>query len=544
MGKTINGSTLRKMFLNAFSLVEENRKNIDALNVFPVPDGDTGTNMSLTLKSAVSEMNACESNTIESICVAFNRGALKGARGNSGVITSQIIKGICSVLMSNETEITLKDFAKAMQNGSDMAYKAVTVPKEGTILTIIKAMAEKAKQAAKLAKSFEDFLNEIISHGETTLQMTPDMLPVLKKAGVVDAGGRGLVFIFSGFYKALTGEMADVQFVDNVEKDVTSEDIHVNYQSLADIKFAYCTEFFVINIYEKTTDADINTLRSRLMEIGDCVLCIGDLQLIKVHVHTNEPNRALGYALQLGELNGVKIENMLEQNRQLRKQQEKVPDKEFGMISVAAGEGLSNVFKDIDVDYIISGGQTMNPSANDIATAADKVNAKNIFVFPNNKNIIMSAEQANDITDKNLIIIPTRSIPEGVSAILAFDPNASVEENKSNMLDAIANVKSGSVTYAVRTTNVDGLEVKVGDIMGLDEHSVLTTGKDVLDTTIDLIDKIITSDSSNITLFYGEGITEEDSSNLQSKLEEKYPEVDISMVYGGQPVYYYIISVE
>lgn len=544
MGKTINGSTLRKMFLNAFSLVEENKKNIDALNVFPVPDGDTGTNMSLTLKSAVSEMNACESNTIESICVAFNRGALKGARGNSGVITSQIIKGICSALMSNETEITLKDFAKAMQNGSDMAYKAVTVPKEGTILTIIKAMAEKAKQAARSAKSFEDFFNEIIMHGETTLQMTPDMLPVLKKAGVVDAGGRGLVFIFSGFYKALTGEMADVQFVDNVEKDVTSEDIHVNYESLADIKFAYCTEFFVINIYEKTTDADINTLRSRLMEIGDCVLCIGDLQLIKVHVHTNEPNRALGYALQLGELNGVKIENMLEQNRQLRKQQGKVPDKEYGMISVAAGEGLNNVFKDIDVDYIISGGQTMNPSANDIATAADKVNAKNIFVFPNNKNIIMSAEQANDITDKNLIIIPTRSIPEGVSAILAFDPNTSVEENKSNMLDAMANVRSGSVTYAVRTTNVDGIDVKVGDIMGLDEHTVLTTGKDIIDTTVDLVDKLVKSDSSNITLFYGEGVTEEDSSNLQSKLEEKYPDIDISVVFGGQPVYYYIVSIE
>lgn len=544
MGKTINGSTLRKMFLNAFSLVEENKKNIDALNVFPVPDGDTGTNMSLTLKSAVSEMNACESNTIESICVAFNRGALKGARGNSGVITSQIIKGICSALMSNETEITLKDFAKAMQNGSDMAYKAVTVPKEGTILTIIKAMAEKAKQAARSAKSFEDFFNEIIMHGETTLQMTPDMLPVLKKAGVVDAGGRGLVFIFSGFYKALTGEMADVQFVDNVEKDVTSEEIHVNYESLADIKYAYCTEFFVINIYEKTTDADINTLRSRLMEIGDCVLCIGDLQLIKVHVHTNEPNRALGYALQLGELNGVKIENMLEQNRQLRKQQEKVPDKEYGMISVAAGEGLNNVFKDIDVDYIISGGQTMNPSANDIATAADKVNAKNIFVFPNNKNIIMSAEQANDITDKNLIIIPTRSIPEGVSAILAFDPNTSVEENKSNMLDAMANVRSGSITYAVRTTNVDGIDVKVGDIMGLDEHTVLTTGKDIIDTTVDLVDKLVKSDSSNITLFYGEGVTEEDSSNLQSKLEEKYPDIDISVVFGGQPVYYYIVSIE
>lgn len=544
MGKTINGSTLRKMFSSAFSLVEENKKNIDALNVFPVPDGDTGTNMSLTLKSAVAEMNACESNTIESICVAFNRGALKGARGNSGVITSQIIKGICSVLMSNESEIAIKDFAKAIQNGSDMAYKAVTVPKEGTILTVIKAMAEKAKQASRSAKSFEDFFNQIIVHGETTLQMTPEMLPVLKKAGVVDAGGRGLVYIFSGFYKALTGEMTNVEFVNNVEKDVTSEEMHVNYQSLADIKYAYCTEFFVINIYEKTTDADINTLRSRLMEIGDCVLCIGDLQLIKVHVHTNEPNRALGYALQLGELNGVKIENMLEQNRQLRKQQEKVPDKEYGMIAVAAGEGLNNVFMDLDVDYVISGGQTMNPSANDIATAADKVNAKNIFVFPNNKNIIMSAQQANDITDKNLIVIPTKSIPEGVSAVLSFDSTCSIDENKANMFDAMANVKSGSVTYAVRTTNVDGLDVKVGDIMGLDQHTVRTIGKDVCDTTIDLIDKILCPDSSNITLFYGEGVTEEDAGILQSKIEDKYPNVDVSMVYGGQPVYYYILSIE
>ena len=544
MIKTINGAALRKMFLNAFSLVEENKKNIDALNVFPVPDGDTGTNMSLTLKSAVTEMNACESNTIESICVAFNRGALKGARGNSGVITSQIIKGICSVLMAKEEDINLKDFAKAIQTGSDMAYKAVTVPKEGTILTVIKAMAEKAKQASRSAKCFEDFFNDIIAHGEATLQMTPDMLPVLKKAGVVDAGGRGLVFIFSGFYKALTGEMTEVEFINNIEKDVTSEDMHVNYQSLADIKYAYCTEFFVINIYEKTTDADINALRSRLMEIGDCVLCIGDLQLIKVHVHTNEPNRALGYALQLGELNGVKIENMLEQNRQLRKQQEKEPLKEYGMISVAAGDGLNSVFKDIDVDYVISGGQTMNPSANDIATAADKVNAKNIFVFPNNKNIIMSAQQANDITDKNLIVIPTKSIPQGVSAILSFDGTASVQENKENMLDAIANVHSGSVTYAVRTTNVDGIDVKVGDIMGLDEHTVLTTGTDITDTTIELISKIVKSDSSNITLFYGEGVTEEDTANLLSKLEEKYPDIDISVVFGGQPVYYYIISVE
>ena len=543
MVKTINGSTLRKMFASAFSLVEENKNDVDALNVFPVPDGDTGTNMSLTLKSAATEMNNCESNSIESICVSFNRGALKGARGNSGVITSQIIKGICSVLMSNESEIEIKSFAKAIQNGAEMAYKAVTVPKEGTILTIIRAMAEKSKQAVK-AKSFEEFFTEVLAYGEETLQRTPDMLPVLKKAGVVDAGGRGLMFIFSGFYKALTGEMAEVEFVNNVEKDVTSEEIHVNYQSLADIKYAYCTEFFVINIFEKTTDADINTLRSRLMEIGDCVLCIGDLQLIKVHVHTNEPNRALGYALQLGELNGVKIENMLEQNRQLRKKVEKEPAKEYGMIAVAAGDGLNSVFKDIDVDYVISGGQTMNPSANDIATAADKVNAKNIFIFPNNKNIIMSAEQANDITDKNIIVVPTRSIPEGITAVLTFDANSSIEENVDNMKEAITNVRSASVTYAVRTTNVDGIDVSVGDIMGLDERSVLTTGQNVAETTAELISKIITEDSSNITLFYGEGVTEEDAAELQSKLEEKFTSVDISVVFGGQPVYYYIISIE
>ena len=544
MGKTINGSTLRKMFANAFSLVEDKKKDIDALNVFPVPDGDTGTNMSLTLKSAVAEMNGCESNSIESVCVSFNRGALKGARGNSGVITSQIIKGISSVLMSIENEIQIKDFAKAIQAGSEMAYKAVTLPKEGTILTIIRAMAEKSKQACKNAKTFEEFFTEVLAHGEATLQMTPEMLPVLKKAGVVDAGGRGLMYIFSGFYKAITGEMTEIEFVDNVEKDLTSEELHVNYESLADIKFGYCTEFFVINIYEKTTEADINTLRTRLMEIGDCVICVGDLQLIKVHVHTNEPNRALGYALQLGELSGVKIENMLEQNRQLRKKQEKVPMKEYGMIVVAAGEGLSNVFKDIDVDYVISGGQTMNPSANDIATAADKVNAKNIFVFPNNKNIIMSAEQANDITDKNIIVVPTRSIPEGISAVLAFDANSSIDENKENMNEVISTVRSGSVTYAVRTTNVDGIDVKVGDIMGLDEHSVLTTGNNVTDTTIELVEKLVTSDSSNITLFYGEGVTEEDTANLQAKLEEKFTNVDISIVFGGQPVYYYIISVE
>ena len=409
MQKTINGVTLRKMLVTSYSLLEENKDNIDALNIFPVPDGDTGTNMTLTLKSAVAEMNACESSTIEALSVAFNRGALKGARGNSGVILSQIIKGMFSELMKS-TEITMKDFARACEKGCETAYKAVTVPKEGTILTIIKAIAESAKQNVK-SDSFQDYLHKIIADAEKMLQMTPDMLPVLKKAGVVDAGGRGLVVIFSGMYKMLAGEMVNVEFVDKVEKDVTSEENHVNYESLADIHFAYCTEFFIINIYEKTTEADINSLRQHLLEIGDCVLCIGDLQLVKVHVHTNEPNKALGYALQLGELNGVKIENMLEQNRQLRKNAKKEEElKEYGIVAVAAGDGLNNVFKDIDVDYVISGGQTMNPSANDIATACDAVKAKTVFVLPNNKNIVMSAEQANDITSCEVVVIPTNTI--------------------------------------------------------------------------------------------------------------------------------------
>ncbi|MBQ7798373.1 MAG: DAK2 domain-containing protein [Clostridia bacterium] len=544
MQKTINGATLRKMLVTSYSLLEENKDNIDALNIFPVPDGDTGTNMSLTLKSAVTEMNACESSTIEAISVAFNRGALKGARGNSGVILSQIIKGMFSELMKSAEAITMKDFARACEKGCETAYKAVTVPKEGTILTIIKAIAESAKQNVK-SDTFQNYLHKIIEDAEKMLQMTPDMLPVLKKAGVVDAGGRGLVVIFSGMYKMLAGEMVNVEFVDKVEKDVTSEENHVNYESLADIRYGYCTEFFIINIHEKTTEADINSLRQHLLEIGDCVLCIGDLQLVKVHVHTNEPNKALGYALQLGELNGVKIENMLEQNRQLRKNAKKEEElKEYGIVAVAAGDGLNNVFKDIDVDYIISGGQTMNPSANDIATACDAVKAKTVFVLPNNKNIIMSAEQANDITSCKVVVIPTKTIPEGISAALAFDRNATVEENKEMMTEVISSVKSGSVTYAVRSTNIDGLDLHEGEVIGLDKHNILVHGNNIEDTTDQLIQKLVTNDTMNITLFYGEGVTSEQAEQFLATLELKYANCDVSMIEGGQPVYYYLISVE
>ena len=543
MQKTINGATLRKMLITSYSLLEENKSSVDALNVFPVPDGDTGTNMTLTLKSAVTEMNACEGNSIEALCVAFNRGALKGARGNSGVILSQIIKGMFSEIMKCTEVITTKDFARACNKGCETAYKAVTVPKEGTILTIIKAIAESAKQNVK-ADSFETFLHSIITDAEQALQMTPDLLPVLKKAGVVDAGGRGLVIIFSGMYKMLAGEMINIDFVDKVTVDVTSEENHVKYESLADIRFAYCTEFFIINIFEKTTEADINSLRQHLLEIGDSVLCIGDLQLVKVHVHTNEPNKALGLALQLGELSGVKIENMLQQNRELRKNSKKEELNEYGIVAVAAGDGLSNVFKDIDVDYVISGGQTMNPSANDIATACDAVKAKTVFVLPNNKNIIMSAEQANDITSCNVVVIPTKSIPEGITSALAFDRNASIEENKEMMTEAIESVKSGAVTYAVRSTEIDGMSVKEGEIIGLDKHSILTKGDNIEDTTDQLIQKLVTNDTMNITLFYGDSVTQEQAEQFLSTLEVKYANCYVSMIESGQPVYYYLISVE
>ena len=542
MQKTINGAMLRKMLVTSYSLLDENKENVNNLNVFPVPDGDTGTNMTLTLKSAVTEMNACDGNTIESLSVAFNRGALKGARGNSGVILSQIIKGMFTTLMKCQ-EITIKDFAKACESGKEMAYKAVTVPKEGTILTIIRAIADSAKANIKM-DSFDDYLHAIIEDAETMLQQTPDMLPQLKKAGVVDAGGRGLVLIFSGLYKTLTGEMVNIEFNNEVEIDVTAEENHTNFDNIADIEFGYCTEFFVINIFEKTTEADINTLRQRLLEIGDCVLCLGDLQLIKVHVHTNEPNKALGYALQLGELSGVKIENMLQQYREFKKKNQKEELKEYAIVAVAAGDGISNVFKDLDVDYVISGGQTMNPSANDIATACDSVKAKNVFVLPNNKNIIMSAEQANDITSSNVVVIPTKSIPEGISAALAFDSTASLDENTNNMVEAFQNVRSGAVTYAVRNTNIDGLDLKEGEIIGLDNHAILTKSEHIEEATEELIEKLITEETMNVTLFYGNGVSSEEAEAFLSKLEEKHTNFDISVVPGGQPVYYYLISVE
>ena len=543
MQKVISGALLRKMIVGGASLLEQNKKMVDALNVFPVPDGDTGTNMFLTMKSAVNEVNNCMNNNVDSLCEAFSKGALRGARGNSGVITSQIIKGFCSVL-KNCSEITTKQFAKAIQEGANVAYKAVTKPKEGTILTVIRIMAESAIDTAKKNSTFENFLKIVLDKGEEVLQQTPEMLPVLKKAGVVDAGGRGLIVIFTGFYKVLMGEELDFVFEDAPIK-ASVEDVVPDLNNIPEIEFGYCTEFMIINMHKKTTEADIDKLREKLMQIGDSVLCIGDLLLVKVHVHTNEPNVALGYALELGELFNLKIENMREQNRELkRKAQQKVDLKEHGMIAVAPGSGIADLFKDLSVDQIIKGGQTMNPSAEDIANAADKVPAKNVFVFPNNKNIILAAEQAKGLTTKNLRVIPSKSVPEGISAALAFNPESSVEENEEAMTASIQNVKSGLVTYAVRSTHVDGFDLSVGEIIGLDDKAILAKGTLVSQTTESLIEKLISDNSVNITLLYGEDIKEEEASALQQKLADKYPDCEVTAIYGGQPVYYYIISIE
>lgn len=544
MQKTINGTTFKKMVLAGVSLLEQNKEYVDSLNVFPVPDGDTGTNMFLTMKSAVGEINKCMNNDMASLSEAFSKGALRGARGNSGVITSQIFKGFCSVT-KNCKELTTKDFAKAMQEGAAIAYKAVTKPKEGTILTVIRVMAENAVNLAKKHDDFEVFLKKVIDTGEEILKQTPEMLPVLKKAGVVDSGGRGILVIFSGMTRFILGE-EDLEF--NFEDDTkpqTVDDVIADLNNLGDIEFGYCTEYLIINMHKKTTEADIDKLREKLMEIGDSVICIGDLSLVKVHVHTNEPNKALGYALELGELYNLKIENMREQNRELKKKAQVAEEnKEIGMIAVAPGDGLGQIFKELTVDEIILGGQTMNPSAEDIATAADKVPARTVFVFPNNKNIILAAEQANDVTNKNLVIIPTKSVPEGIAASIAFNPDASVEENEAAMLEAIRNVRSGSVTYAVRDTHVDGFDLTKGEIIGLDNKAILAKGNLVSETTEKLIEAMFDDTIMNITLFYGEDIREDEAAALQEKIAEKYPDCEVTVANGGQPVYYYLVSLE
>ncbi len=546
MQKTINGATFRKMIIGAYNYLDSNKKYIDSLNVFPVPDGDTGNNLWLTFKAVINEVNNCSTNNMDALCEAFSKGALRGARGNSGVILSQIIRGMASELML-QPEMTTKTFASSMKNASRMAYKAVAIPKEGTILTVIRVMSESAESAAKKFSEFEDFFKHILSTGEEILEQTTEMMPVLKAAGVVDAGGRGLLTMFHGFYKGLTNDGDLTVQIDEVAKKVEEiEQFHINFEDLAEIEFGYCTEFKVIHINKKTTESNIDKLREKLMAIGDSVICVGDLSLIKIHVHTNEPNRALSHALELGEIDDIKIENMLEQNRELKEKQAKMrqSQKPFGMVAVAAGKGIATVFKDLGADHIIEGGQTMNPSAEDVVQAVEKVPSDHVFVFPNNKNIILAAEQAQNLTKKFIHVIPTVSIPEGVSAMLAFNMDGTLEENLEAMNTAMGEVSSGAVTYAIRETHVDGFDLKEGDIIGITEGKITAKGDLINETTINLVEKMLDEDKINITLFYGKDVKVEDAEKLQQTLTKKFPQCEITVIEGGQPVYYYILSVD
>lgn len=551
MQKTVNSTEFRKMVVTGARMLEINRAKVDALNVFPVPDGDTGTNMSLTLQSSVKELNACSSNRFLEICDAVSKGALKGARGNSGVISSQIFRGICSVIRETKDSFDTKTFAKAMEAGSKVAYGAVSIPKEGTILTVVRLMAESAGKLASKHKDFVPFLTALIEVGDEALAKTPELLPVLKKAGVVDSGGVGLMTIMRGFLAALSGDESVLGDIPTEateggksEDDVFGDNSDIINLDLGEIEFAYCTEFFIINLKKMITLADIDKLKEKLMQIGDSVICIGDLELIKIHVHTNTPGVALSLALELGELDRIKIENMLEENRALKAKLE-AEKKEMGMLAICAGKGLEEIFKDLMCDRVIEGGQTMNPSAQDIADAVQKINASNVFVFPNNSNVILAAEQAKAlVSNRTIHVIPTKNVPQGFAAALAFNPEESVPENKTNMTHAIDNVASGQVTYAVRETTMNGFKLKEGDIIGLDNKRILAKSDSIDETTLKLVKSLKNDEHEMITLYYGDGVTEEDAEALAGKISEQYPECDVDFHFGGQPVYYYMVSLE
>ena len=546
MIKTINGATFTRMIFSASKLLDANRAKIDSLNGFPVPDGDTGTNMSLTMQSAVKELKSGNSNRLSNISDAVARGALRGARGNSGVILSQVLKGICTVIKASE-EVDTKLFTKAMKNATTVAYSAVSKPKEGTMLTVIRLMSDAAQSTRQ--KDFELYFKAIIEKGEEALAMTPDLLPVLKKAGVVDSGGMGLITVFKGMLKGLLGEAIESAEEDEEETSAQKSvddmsDNNVDIINLGEIEFGYCTEFFIINLKRRTTLADIDKLREYLMTIGDCVLVIGDLEFVKVHVHTNNPGQALSKALTMGEIDKVKIENMLEQHRQLVKKYE-AEKKNMGMLAISQGEGLAEIFRELMVDRIIEGGQTMNPSASDIADAIAKINAENIFIFPNNSNIILAAEQAKSLVEgKKIYVVPTKNIPQGFAAALAFNPEETAENNFLNMYHEIENVVTGQVTYAVRTTRIDGFSLKKGDIIGLNSKKILAKATSVEEATLKLIDKIKDEAHALINLYYGKEVKQEEAEALQAKISEKYPECDVEIYYGGQDIYYYIVSLE
>lgn len=547
----IDGHDLRNMVINAANTLQENKDFVNSLNVFPVPDGDTGTNMSMTFKSAVSEVENLESKSISEVAKRISKGALMGARGNSGVILSQIFRGIAKGL-EDKDEVDAATLANSLKEGSNFAYKAVMRPTEGTILTIIRAAGESAVNAKE--SDIVKLLKKVCDYTQVILDKTPDMLPALKEAKVVDAGGMGLLIILKGMYSALK---------DNIEAKVEEEKQSYVKQNTTpqsninakDIKYGYCTEFFVMT--ESASDKS-QELKKILEPVGDSMVVVGLDDIIKIHIHTNDPGWVLSQALKLGELSKIKIDNMREQHRQILELEyaptelesdannngEAEEERDYSFISVTMGEGLKHIFQDLGVDSVIEGGQTMNPSTQDILERINKINAKNIFVLPNNKNIIMAAEQAAELSEKNVIVLPTKTIPQGITAVTMFNSDSTLEENTEQMKEAIANVSTGSVTYAVRDTEMEGKTIKEGNILGLIEGKINEVGKDIYEVCTNIISNMVNEESELITIFYGKDCDEDKVNEFVSKLEEIYPDIDIQSYSGEQPLYYFIVSVE
>ena len=556
---TIDAKLLAKMFLAGAKNLENKKEWINELNVFPVPDGDTGTNMTMTIMSAAREVSALsESATMQEICKAISSGSLRGARGNSGVILSQLFRGFTKAL-SEEDEVTIPLLAKACEKAVDTAYKAVMKPKEGTILTVAKGAAEKAMELADRSDiTMEEYIGQVIEHARYVLSLTPEMLPVLKQAGVVDSGGQGLVEVLAGAYDAFCGKEIDLTIsnVTNTQAGAGQMSSSYGVQANIDIKFGYCTEFIIMLNKTFTAKMEVD-FKAFLESIGDSIVCVADDEVVKVHVHTNDPGLAIQKALTFGGLSNMKIDNMrLEHEEKLFNMAQKEaaaaatpaqsePMKEVGFLAVSVGEGVNEIFRSLGVDYIIEGGQTMNPSTADILDAVDQVNAKTIFILPNNKNIILAANQAAELmTDKTLLVIPTKTIPQGITAVINYVPELSVDENEEAMLAEIGNVKTGQVTYAVRDTMIDDKEIKQGDYMGIGDAGILTVGANMEEITLGMVEAMVDDSSELISVYYGADVEEADAEALRDKVEAAYPSCDVELQYGGQPIYYYVISVE
>ncbi|MGN0996106.1 MAG: DAK2 domain-containing protein [Candidatus Ventricola sp.] len=558
--QAIDGLLLKEMIIAGANLLEHNREAIDALNVFPVPDGDTGTNMSLTMKSTVKEIAAQDIADASRLANMAARGALKGARGNSGVILSQILRGFARGIEGCQT-VDAEAFARGLRSGADTAYKAVMKPKEGTILTVIRVIAEDAgRYVVKHPGNLPGLMDKVIRSGEAILAKTPEMLPALKQAGVVDSGGQGLLTVFKGWRAAFNGEKIEDTSA-NIGEAATFE-FEDDHDSLEEIKFKYCTEFIIQEMNEGVTEDDINKFRTRLTRIGDCVVVVGDFSLVKVHVHTNEPGKALNYACELGELVNLKIDNMAEERRerlraaeeaqkaaeQKRQEEEAAreaePLKDYGMVAVSLGEGFSSIFSDLGVDHIVEGGQTMNPSIEDILDAVSGVGAKTVFVLPNNSNVILAASQAAELAEVDVVVLPTKNVAMGIGAVIAFNPEASVEENREMMTAAAEQVKTGQVTFAVRDTVFEDKEIKEGDIIGIHNGRIETVGQSIHDIALDLVGHVVEDGDSLITVYYGQDTEEADAQALGDEVAAQFPDLDVEVQYGGQPLYYYLISAE